>query len=103
MTYNKLHTLILERRYVLVEHFLQSSQSIRKMSTVKYHGDLPIAIVVKCQGPGSTILVLLGVCPKCVMEKDASGKTILHIAKESNCSNRAIRKIENHGINGEIG
>ena len=94
MTYNKLHTLILERRYVLVEHFLQSSQSIRKMSTVKYHGDLPIAIVVKCQGPDSTILALLGVCPKCVMEKDASGKTILHIAKESNCSNRVIQKIK---------
>ncbi len=94
MTYNQLHTLILERRYELVEYFLQSSRSIRKMSTVKYHGDLPIAIVMKCQGPDSTILALLDVYPKCVMEKNASGKTILHIAKESNCSNRVIRKLE---------
>ena len=94
MTYNQLHTLILERRYELVEHFLQSSRSIRKMSTVKYHGDLPIAIVMKCQGPDSTILALLDVYPKCVMEKNASGKTILHVAKESNCSNRVIRKLK---------
>ena len=94
MTYNKLLTLILERRYELVEHFLQSSRSIRKMSTVKYHGDLPIVMVMKCQGPDSTILALLEVYPKCVMDKDASGKTILHIAKESNCSNRVIRKLK---------
>ena len=93
MTYNQLHTLILERRYELVEHFLQSSRSIRNMSSVKYHGDLPIVIVMKSQGPDSTILALLDVNPKCVMEKNASGKTILHIAKESNCSNRVIRKL----------
>ena len=94
MTYNQLQTLILERRYELVEHFLQSSRSIRKMSTVKYHGDLPIVIVMKCQGPDSIILAFLDVYPKCVMDKDASGKTILHIAKESNCSNRVIRKLK---------
>ena len=28
------------------------------------------------------------------MEKNASGKTILHIAKESSCSNRVIRKLK---------
>ncbi len=94
MTCNQLHTLILERRYELIEHFLQSSRSIRKMSTFKYQGDLPIVIVMKCQGPDSTILALLDVYPKCVMDKDASGKTILQIAKESNCSQRVIRKLK---------
>ena len=91
MTKNKLLTLILERRYELIEHFSQSSRYIRKMSTVKYHGDLPIAIVMKCQGPDSTILALLDVRPKYIIDKE---KTILYIAKESNCSNGVIRKLE---------
>ncbi len=49
---------------------------------------------MKYQGPDSTILTLLDVYPKCVMKKDVSGKTILHIVKDGNISTRVIRKGE---------
>ena len=90
MSFNILHTYLIDRKYDLIPRLLVKSDSCQRTASVKLYGEYPLHIAIKQEAPDDVVLSLVDAFPAALFHSNRKGENVVEMASRLHYSERVI-------------